>query len=199
MFWQEVLTAEETYMITVKSRLLDLADHAEKTGHNDLSQIYAGAKSAYDKAMQSLQAMRVNIERLERHGNQGKLPPEIQQFAGSASPHRKRVICKAFEVLQCIQSKPSDVFRQELRKESMLFMQRVQALLLDKSISDADLEKYIEGIGEMLCGLEISETAAKPEKKKAGGIKSLVPGALKMGAVAVATWKARDIWEGRGK
>jgi hypothetical protein len=75
-------------------------------------------------------------------------------------------------------------------------MERTHALLQDQSIPDAELEAYIEGIGEMLCGIDLVESASieMPEQSK---VKSWVPAVLKAGVVAVATWKARDMWEAR--
>ena len=161
-----VLESEKFYFNQMYHRIQEMRRESEKTQNTDFAAILNLIQLAYDEGKKSLFDLDTEINQAERAIMENKLPANIESVSVQLHPSRVRPVVKALISLRCLDKRPSEVFRELLRKNGSIIMQSLQNMAVNQQ--DAALDKKIEVFGSLFCELDIlkpEDMAPEPVKE----------------------------------
>lgn len=199
--WTEIVNQEADYLARVSEELDALGKLTEQSPA--LEQIYAAAHHAYALAYAEQQRLEADIASMSSVSstlNAGWIPPALRQSLAALPQNRRAVVQEMLTTFRFCLTRPSDIMRQEMRRQAGAILNGLQQLVSQSNLSDEALARDVQVIGNLLCRFDTltSPPAEQPAAPPWYASFLTIPGLLTVAGVGALAWLGRGFAEEQG-
>lgn len=160
--WNVILEGESRFLDEVAKKIGEIGRDIDSLGKQDqaLELVYSAMKSSLDIADADFSAFEAEVRGMQQQGISAPvyapfLPPQIQNQIQQAPPEYQASLGQLIVCFRVCLRRPSDVFRQELRKQIGIIVGGLQQIIMSTPPQQLPtVTRDIENICTLVCSIE---------------------------------------------